>query len=372
MKRCYYEVLGVDREADEGDIKKAYRKVAFECHPDRNPDDQEAEERFKEASEAYEVLRDSDKRRLYDAYGHEGLQSSGFSGFGGVSDIFSAFSDIFEDFFGFGSPGGRRSRTRRGRDLRYDLELTLEEAAQGKEAPIEVAREVSCDQCTGTGMAGGAEPTVCTTCGGSGQVVRSQGFFRLATTCPACRGAGRVVSDPCPGCRGAGRVYQEKEINVRVPAGIEHGQRLRLRGEGEGGLQGGGPGDLYVVVQVLPHEDFAREGVDLYRQLEISFFQAALGARVAVSTLIDGQTALEVPAGSQFGDRLKLKGLGMPRLQGGKRGNLYVQLVIRAPRKLNRKQRALLSQAAALGDKHAAATLDEEQEPGEDQQRRVS
>ncbi|MGD9125449.1 MAG: molecular chaperone DnaJ, partial [Desulfarculaceae bacterium] len=294
-KRCYYEILGVERQSNGETIKKAYRKLALQYHPDRNPDDKECEEKFKEAAEAYEVLRDPEKRRLYDAYGHEGLRSSGFQGFGGVGDIFSAFSDIFEGLFGFTGATSRPGGPRSGRDLRYDLELTLEEAAVGKEASITVGREISCEACRGLGQKDGAEPPICPTCGGQGQVLRSQGFFRLATTCPDCRGAGKTVTDPCPQCRGQGRLYDEKELSVRVPAGIDHGQRLRMRGEGEGGFRGGPPGDLYVVVHVLPHQTFERRENDLYRQLEVSMIQAALGHEVVVQTLTDGPTEMKIP-----------------------------------------------------------------------------
>ena len=362
VKRCYYEVLGVSRDADLETIKRAYRKLALKYHPDRNPGDKEAEERFKEAAEAYEVLRDPEKRRLYDAYGHEGLRSTGFQGFGGVSDIFSAFSDIFEGLFGFGPTGGRAAGPRPGRDLRYDLELELEEAARGKEVTFRVGRELNCSACGGMGQAGGVPP-ICNTCGGQGQVVRSQGFFRLATTCPTCRGEGRVVTDPCRECGGRGRLYQEKELTIKVPAGIDHGQRLRMRGEGEGGHLGGPPGDLYVVVHLRPHKVFERQGEHLVRRLEVSMFQAALGQTVMVDTLVDGPVELKLPAGAQSGDTLRLPGLGMPRLGGGGRGDLHVQLVVRTPRRLNRRQRELLAEAAALGDPEAAPMPPAEDEP---------
>ena len=353
MKRCYYEILGVERSCEDEVIKKAYRKLAMQYHPDRNPGDAEAEERFKEAAEAYEVLRDAEKRRLYDAYGHEGLKNTGFSGFGGVNDIFSSFSDIFEGLFGF-QGGGRRQGPQPGRDLRYDLEVTLEEAAQGKQATFMVGRELACQECSGRGQKDGKEPVVCRLCGGQGQVLRSQGFFRLATTCPECRGEGRVITDPCPACRGRGRVYQEKELSVRVPAGISHGQRLRMRSEGEGGSLGGEPGDLYVVVHLKPHQVFERDGDSLYRKLEVSMAQAALGKTVLVDTLVDGPAELAIPAGAQTGDLMRLGGLGMPRLRDSRRGDLLVQLLVRTPRRLSKEQRQLLQQLEALGDKEAA------------------
>ena len=354
QKRCYYETLEIERTADHETIKKAYRRLAMECHPDRNPDDPQAEERFKEASEAYQVLSDPEKRQLYDAYGHEGLKSTGFQGFNGMGDIFSAFGDIFEGLFGFGGPGGNPAGPRPGRDLRYDLELSLEQMANGHTAAIQVHREAACDQCNGTGQAGGEEPQVCSVCGGTGQVARAQGLFRVVTTCPQCRGEGRVVTNPCPACRGRGRMREEKELSVQVPPGIEHGQRLRMRGEGEGGHTGGPPGDLYVVMHQAPHQVFERQGNDLYRQLEVSMFQAALGQEVAVGTLVDGEQALEIPTGTDSGEMVRLKGLGMPKLRSGRRGDLYVQLVVRTPRKLSKEQRELLQQAMELGDQDAA------------------
>ncbi|MCA1905532.1 MAG: molecular chaperone DnaJ [Desulfarculus sp.] len=353
MKRCYYEILGVERTADLEVIKKSYRQLALKYHPDRNPGDAEAEERFKEAAEAYEVLRDPEKRRLYDAYGHDGLKNTGFSGFGGVGDIFSAFGDIFEGLFGFG--GARpRSGPQPGRDLRYDLELSLEEAALGKQASFMVGRELACQQCQGKGQKGGADPVICPTCRGQGQVLRSQGFFRLATTCPDCRGDGRVVTDPCPACRGRGRVYQEKELTVRIPAGIGHGQRLRMRGEGEGGSLGGGPGDLYVVVHLKQHPVFERDGDSIYRQLRVSMVQAALGRTVLVDSLIDGPVEMAIPEGAQTGEVVRIPGLGMPRLRDDRRGDMLVQLVVATPKNLDRRQRELLEEFAALGDSAAA------------------
>ncbi len=352
-KRCYYEVLQVERDSDGDTIKKAYRKLALQYHPDRNPGDGEAEERFKECAEAYEVLRDPQKRQAYDMYGHEGLRSSGFQGFGGVNDIFSAFSDIFEGFFGFGG-GGRAGGPRQGRDLRYDMEISLEEAAQGKQMTFPVGRELACESCGGQGQEGGEEPPICQTCGGQGQVLRSQGFFRLATTCPACRGQGRAITNPCSQCSGRGRIYQEKELTVRVPPGITHGQRLRMRGEGEGGSLGGPPGDLYVVVHVQTHPVFERNGDDLYRRLEVSMVQAALGRSVMVESLVDGPAEMGLPAGTQNGDLVRLKGLGMPRLRGSGRGDLHVQVLVKTPAKLNKRQKELLEEFAELGDRDAA------------------
>ncbi|ADK83831.1 chaperone protein DnaJ [Desulfarculus baarsii DSM 2075] len=371
MKTCYYETLQVSRDADGEEIKKAYRKMAMQYHPDRNPDDPEAEERFKACAEAYEVLRDPEKRRLYDAYGHDGLkQRTGFNGFGGVEDIFSAFGDIFDGFFGFGGRPSRRGGPQRGHDLRYDLELTLEEAARGKEATFTAGREVRCEQCGGLGQAGGKPPRVCPTCGGHGQVMRSQGFFRIATTCPDCRGAGSKIDDPCPACGGRGRVYHEKQLTVKAPAGIEHGQRLRMRGEGEAGLLGGEPGDLYVQIHIPPHKVFEREGAHLFRELEISMFQAALGGMVLVETLVDGPQELKISPGAQHGDVLRLKGMGMPNLRDQRRGDLMVRLITRTPTHLSKRQRELLEEAAALGDKQAAPQPEAVAESGGERKKR--
>ena len=365
-KRDYYEVLGLDRGADGDQVKKAYRKLALANHPDRNPGNEEAEERFKEASEAYEVLSDPEKRQLYDTYGHEGLRNTGFQGFSGVNDIFSAFGDIFEDFFGMGGFGRAQSRQngpRPGRDLRYDLEMSLEDAALGKETQLKVGRETNCEQCNGRGQKDGAEPPVCATCGGQGQVVRSQGFFRMATTCPNCGGKGRAVTDPCPECSGRGRKLDEKELSVKVPAGISHGQRLRMRGEGEGGYQGGPPGDLYVVVHIPQHEVFERHSDDLYRQHRVSMVQAALGQTVMVDTLNDGPVEMELPEGVQNGDVVRIKGMGMPSLKNGRKGDMHVQVLVSTPKKLTKTQRELLEQFQAEGDSGASGTPEHPGEP---------
>ncbi|MBU1274279.1 MAG: molecular chaperone DnaJ [Proteobacteria bacterium] len=365
IKRCYYEILEVERTSDQETIKKAYRRMALQYHPDRNPGDAEAEDRFKEAAEAYEVLRDAEKRRLYDLYGHDGLKSSGFQGFSGMGDIFSTFGDLFEGFFGgFGGgashrPGGPRP----GRDLRYDLELTLEQIATGHTENITVQREAACQECHGTGQAGGAEPVVCQVCGGQGQVARAQGLFRVVTTCPQCRGEGRVVTNPCPQCRGRGRMREEKELTVQIPAGIGHGQRLRMRGEGEGGHAGGPKGDLYVVIHQAQHPVFERQDKDLYRRLEVSMFQAALGQEVAVDSLVDGPQPMSIPAGADSGEVVRIKGLGLPGLRSERRGDMYVQLLVRTPRKLNKRQREIMEELAALGDSQAAP-LPEEQPAG--------
>ncbi|MCK7506458.1 MAG: molecular chaperone DnaJ [Desulfobacterales bacterium] len=284
-KRDYYEVLGVNRTASEDELKSAYRKLALKFHPDRNPDDKQAEEQFKEAAEAYEVLRDREKRALYDQFGHAGLERTGFSGFGGFEDIFSSFGDIFEDFFGFSSRGRSRSRGQRGADLRYDLTLSFMQAAFGTETEIDVAKLEPCGDCRGNGCEKGTQPEVCRQCGGSGQVSRSQGFFTVRTTCHVCRGNGQMIARPCPTCRGNGQVRVTKRVSVKIPAGVDNGSRLRLNGEGEPGQHGGPPGDLYVFIHVQPHEFFERRDNDVVCQVTISFVQAALGDTIAVPTL---------------------------------------------------------------------------------------
>ena len=350
-KRDYYEVLGLDRSASADQIKKAYRKKALEFHPDRNPDDADAEERFKEASEAYEVLHDPEKRGLYDRYGHDGLKRSGFSGFSGFEDIFSSFGDIFEDFFGMGGFGGRRSGQRRGADLRYDLEISLREAAFGCEKSIEVTKPASCDACNGSGCAPGTSPETCTRCQGSGRVTRQQGFFSVATACPNCRGQGTIVSQPCTECRGSGRVTVTKNLIIKIPAGVESGMQLKLAHEGEPGERGAPPGSLYVFLSVADDEFFSRHNNDIVCQVPISFSQAALGAEISVPTL-DEPRQLKVPKGIQSGETLTLRGAGIPYLNRPGRGDQLVQITVRTPTKLSKKQTELLRQLA-----------EEEQEP---------
>ena len=343
MARDYYDLLGVARNASEADIKKAYRLLAFQYHPDRNPNDKEAEERFKDISEAYAVLSDQEKRAQYDRFGRvDGLRTDfGFTGFGDL------FGDLFEGFFG-GTVGRQRgSRARRGADLRYDLEITLEEAARGIETKIQIPRQELCQKCKGSGLEPGTQRSTCPTCQGQGQVRFSQGFLTVARTCPQCGGEGTLNKTPCKECRGHGRIEREHLLKVKIPSGVEHGSQIRLAGEGEGGLRGGPSGDLYVVIAVKEHDLFTRRGDDLLGELPLSFPHVALGAEVEVPTL-DGPAPLKVPPGTQNGDILRLKGKGMPNLRGHGRGDLLYQVVVEVPTKLTAKQRALLEEFERL------------------------
>jgi molecular chaperone DnaJ len=356
-QRDYYEILGVSREASVDEIKKAYRRLAVENHPDRNPDNPEAEERFKQASEAYAVLSDAEKRAQYDRFGHQGVGGQPFTGFDPNS--FGDFADILGDLFGFGfgdafgrrGGRGRRAGPARGHDLKYTLRLSLEEAASGVEKTLRIPREESCGRCSGTGSEPGSSPERCSTCRGAGQVMFRRGLLSVAQTCPTCGGQGMTISNPCSECQGRGRVEQEATLKVKVPAGVDTGMRLRLAGEGEGGAQGGPPGDLYVVMAVEPHELFQRDGVDLHLALPISVFQAMLGARVTVTTILGEDRDLDIPAGAQPGDTVRLRGSGMPDVDRQRRGDLVAHLDIVIPRKLTATQRQLVEQAAqALGD----------------------
>ena len=355
-KRDYYEILGVSRGANEAEIKSAYRKLAVRYHPDKNPGDAEAEEKFKEAAEAYSVLSVAEQRARYDRFGHAGVSSGagaqanwGAQGFGGIEDILGDLFGFGDVFGGGRSGGGRRGAAQRGADLRYDLEMTLEEAAEGMTAQLRVPRLEACDGCKGSGAAPGTQPEACPGCNGTGQVRYQQGFFSVARTCGQCRGAGRVIRTPCEQCRGAGRVEREKQIEVKIPAGVETGSRLRLSGEGEGGAQGGPAGDLYVVIHVKEHDVFERQGNNLYASIPITFAQAALGAETTVQTL-EGQEGLKVPAGTQTGTVFRLKGHGMPVLGGRGRGDLFVSVTVVTPTTLTREQRRLLEELAKLED----------------------
>jgi len=349
-KRDYYEILGVPRDAGSEEMKKAYRRLALQCHPDRNPGDREAEERFKEAAEAYEVLRDEEKRRIYDLYGHAGLEGTGFTGFGGFEDIFSAFGDIFGDFFGFGGRRSGRTGIRRGADLRYDLSLSLEEAYRGTEEEIVFDRYELCEHCGGSGMKPGSEPGICPSCHGRGELIRSQGFFQIRTTCSTCGGTGQVIVDPCQQCRGNGRLRIERKVLVRIPPGVDTGTQLRIKGEGEPGEKGGQRGDLFVVIHVKEHPFFIRDGDDLRCQVTISFIQAALGTEVSIPVLdSDGEKRITIPEGVQPEEIIRLKGMGMPSLRRGRGyGDLFMKIIVKIPTRLNQRQRELLMEFGEL------------------------
>ncbi len=351
-RRDYYEILGVDRDSPAGEIKAAYRKLAIKYHPDRNPDFPEAEEKFKEASEAYAILSDPEKRSQYDRFGHQGLGGEGFTGFD--PGAFGDFADILGDLFGFGDIfGGRRrstaNRPRRGHDLQYTLRLSLEEAAAGLERSIRVPRHEACERCSGSGSEPGTTPETCNTCQGSGQVAFRRGFLSVAQTCPSCSGAGRVNRDPCGDCEGRGQSEHEATLMVKVPPGVDNGMRLRLSGEGEGGALGGPPGDLYVVMSIDEHDLFARDGDDLHVELPVSVFQAMLGAEVPITTILGEERDIEVAAGSQPGDILRLSGSGMPHVNGRRRGDLHVHLRVVVPKHLTSEQRRLLEDVAEIG-----------------------
>lgn len=336
--RNYYEILGVERNASDTELKKAYRQLAMRLHPDRNPGDKSAEDRFKEVNEAYAVLSDPEKRSQYDRYGRVDLPPG--MDLGGFGDL---FEDIFEGFFAGGGRGGSRSRARRGDDLRYDLEVSLEEAARGVETRLQIPRLEVCEECRGSGMEPGAKRSPCPACKGRGQLRYQQGFLTVARTCPQCAGEGQLNRNPCKTCRGEGRVAHERTLKVRIPPGVEDGTQLRLTGEGEGGLRGGPPGDLYVVVHVREHAFFVRHGNDLVCTLPLTFPQVALGATVDVPVL-EGTAKLEVPAGAQNGEVLRLKGKGMPSLHGRGRGDACYQIVVEVPAKLTARQRELLEE----------------------------
>jgi molecular chaperone DnaJ len=345
VKRDYYEVLGVDRQASPEDVKKAYRKLAHRYHPDKNPNDPDAEARFKEASEAYAVLSDAEKRSTYDRFGHEGFVGTGRDPFAGF-DPFSSFADLFNEFFGgdlFGRGAGARSGGRRGADLRYDLEVAFELAASGGEEQVRVPKHKACTACGGRG----GERVTCQRCGGIGQIHLQQGFFRISRTCDACGGLGQSLKRACAECRGSGRLETLQKISVRIPPGIDDGVRLRLSGEGEAGYNGGPPGDLYVVLSVREHALFRRDGRDLHCEVPISIAQAALGCEVEVPTL-EGPETLKIPAGSQSGQQIRLRGKGMPRLGGGPRGDQHVEIFVEVPTRLNEEQRKLLERFAEI------------------------
>ena len=349
-KADYYDTLGVSRDADEKELKSAFRKKAMKYHPDRNPDDAEAEAKFKEIGEAYEALKDPQKRAAYDRFGHAAFENGGAGGGGGGFGG-GSMSDIFEDIFGdMMGGGGRRSSggRSRGADMRYNMEISLEEAFEGKTAEIEIPTSITCDTCSGSGANPGTSPSTCGTCGGVGQVRASQGFFSIQRTCPTCQGRGEVISDPCSPCSGSGRVQQEKTLEVKVPAGIEDGTRIRVAGEGEAGTRGGPQGDLYIFLSIRPHEFFQRDGADIYCRVPISMTTAALGGQFEVGTVDGTQTRVKVPEGTQNGKQFRLRGKGMPVMRSSQMGDMYIQVAIETPSNLSKKQRELLTEFEQL------------------------
>jgi molecular chaperone DnaJ len=359
-KRDYYDILGINRDASDEEIKKAYRKLAMKFHPDRNPDSKDAEEKFKEAKEAYEILSEADKRRAYDAYGHAGVNpnmgggpggfSGGGEGFGGFSE---AFGDIFGEIFGGGRRGGQQ--VYRGADLRYNMEITLEQAARGTETKIRIPTLDECETCHGSGAKPGTQAKTCHTCGGQGQVRMQQGFFSLQQTCPTCHGTGKVIPEPCTTCDGTGRVKHHKTLSVKIPSGVDDGDRIRLAGEGEAGMNGGPPGDLYVVIQLKPHSMFQREGADLHCEMPISFTVAALGGEIHIPTL-DGEARIKIPAETQSGQVFRLRGKGIRPVRSSVAGDLMCHVVVETPVRLTDRQKEILRELEEInkkdGDKH--------------------
>ncbi len=347
-KRDYYEILSVTRTATDVEIKRAYRSLAVQHHPDKNPDDPQAEDKFKEAAEAYSVLSDAQKRAAYDRFGHQGVGagSAGFDpGFSNIEDIFDIFG--FGDMFG--QQGRRRTTVQRGSDLRYDLEISLEDAATGKDEKLRIPRLEKCGECDGSGAEKGTHSETCITCSGSGQTRYQQGFFSVMRTCATCQGQGQIIKTPCKKCRGQGRVEKEKTIEIKIPAGVETGSRLRVTGEGEAGVNGGPSGDLFIVLHVAANENFERQGANLYSAVPVTFAQAALGAEVNVKTL-DGEEELKIPAGTQTGTIFRIKGHGMPNLGGRGKGDLFVAVTLVTPKTLTKEQRKLLEQLAEIED----------------------
>lgn len=355
-KRDYYEVLGVGKDANDAELKKAYRRLAMKYHPDRNPDDTVAEEKFKEAKEAYEILTDSQKRAAYDQYGHAGVdpQAGGFGGGGGGAGFSDVFNDIFGDIFGGGGGGGRGQSQQRGSDLRYNLELSLEEAVKGNTVQIRVPSYSSCKACNGTGARKGSAPVTCTTCGGVGQVRMQQGFFSVQQTCPTCRGAGTIIKDPCLECNGQGRVQDQRTLSVKIPAGVDTGDRIRLSGEGEAGAHGAPSGDLYVQVHVKDHDLFTRDGNNLHCDVPINIVTAALGGELEVPTL-DGRVKLKIPLETQTGKLFRLRGKGVRSVRSGAQGDLLCRIIVETPVNLSKRQRELLEEFdnSMKGDKNS-------------------
>jgi molecular chaperone DnaJ len=350
-KRCYYEVLEVERTAVDGDLKAAFRKAAMKWHPDRNPGDKDCEHRFKEINEAYEILKDPNKRAAYDRYGHAAFEHGGGAGAGFGADFASTFSDIFDDLFGMGGArrrGGGRTARERGSDLRYNMEISLEEAFAGKTAQVRIPTSVACEDCTGTGAKAGSKPKTCPHCGGAGRVRHAQGFFTLERTCTGCQGRGQVIDNPCQSCSGSGRVTRERALSVNIPPGVEDGTRIRIAGEGEAGLRGGPAGDLYIFLSLGSHAFFQRDGADLHCRVPISMVTAALGGEFEVPTIDGGKTRVKVPEGTQSGRRFRLQAKGMPVLRARQVGDMYVQVMVETPQKLTKRQRELLNEFEKL------------------------
>jgi len=343
-KRCYYETLSVERSASDGAIKAAFRKQAMQFHPDRNPGDKNAEHRFKELNEAYEVLKDPDKRAAYDRYGHAAFEHGLGGGAGFGADFGTTFSDLFEGIFGMAAGRGRSTGRERGADLRYNMEITLQEAYAGKNAQIRIPTSVTCEACSGSGAKAGTKPKICSMCGGHGRVRHAQGFFTLERTCPNCQGRGQSIDTPCGSCAGSGRVTRERTLSVNIPAGVEDGTRIRLAGEGEAGVRGGPPGDLYIFLSIGAHAFFQREGADLHCRVPVSMVTATLGGEFEVPTIDGGKTKVKVPEGTQSGRRFRLAGKGMPVLRARQSGDMYIQVVVETPQKLTKKQRDLLAE----------------------------
>src|SRR5947209_2559022 len=347
-KRCYYETLEVDRNADDSKLKAAFRKLAMKWHPDRNPGDATSEMRFKEINEAYEVLKDGDKRAAYDRFGHAAFEQGGGGGPGFGAGFASSFSDIFEDLFGMAGQRGRGSGRERGADLRYNMEITLEEAFPGKTAHIEIPVSVTCESCSGTGAKAGTKPKTCSMCGGAGRVRQAQGFFTLERTCPGCQGRGQMIEDPCPSCSGSGRVQRDRTLSVNIPQGVEDGTRIRLAGEGEAGVRGGPPGDLYIFLSLGAHQFFQRDGGDLPFRGPLPMVTSALGGEFEVPTIDKGKTRVKIPSGTQSGRRFRIASKGMPVLRSRQTGDMYVQVVVETPQNLTKRQQELLAEFEKL------------------------
>jgi len=343
-KRCYYETLEVERTADESKLKAAFRKLAMKWHPDKNPGDATSEVRFKEINEAYEVLKDGDKRAAYDRFGHAAFEQGAGGGHGFGAGFASSFSDIFEDLFGMAGQRGRGGGRERGADLRYNMEISLQEAYAGKAAQVRIPTSVTCEACSGSGAKAGTKPKTCQMCGGQGKVRHAQGFFTLERTCPNCQGRGQSIDNPCASCSGSGRVTRERTLSVNIPAGVEDGTRIRLASEGEAGVRGGPPGDLYIFLSIGSHPFFQREGADLHCRVPVSMVAAAMGGEFEVPTIDGGKTRVKVPGGTQSGQRFRLSGKGMPVLRARQSGDMYVQILVETPQNLTKKQRELLAE----------------------------